>query len=101
MSEMIERVARRIDEHLRDVVEPNELIWTRPGGPSRLAVNIAQAVAGEVTSDIISWLDFQIEHGHAPDGQKLEMDPMYAEGRRGAFSSTLSLVKRLSKTSAG
>lgn len=46
-NELIERIAKRVDQHLRDVIEANGLIWSRPGGPSNLALNIARAVLDE------------------------------------------------------
>lgn len=44
MSEIVERLARKVDAQLRDALAPGDLIWTRPGGPSVLALNIARTV---------------------------------------------------------
>lgn len=57
MSEMVERVARKVDGHLRDVLAPGDLIWSKPGGPSNLALNIARAVIEAMTEPTMAMWD--------------------------------------------
>lgn len=41
-----------------------------------------------------AWLEFQIEHGHAPDGYRVEMTPEYALGRQTAFLAALAYFRQ-------
>lgn len=47
-----EQISRIIDRHLRDAqVLPGDLIWTRPGGPSVLSRNLAEAIEAVLVGD--------------------------------------------------
>ena len=42
---------------------------------------------------LVLWLSYQIQHGHAPDGDPVEMTHEYALGRKSAFQATLAALK--------
>jgi len=57
--------------------------------------DILDAILTTLREPIVEWLDYQIEHGHAPDGHPTEMVPLFSEGRRSAHCGTKAMIERL------
>lgn len=59
------------------------------------AEEIVDAILAELREPIIEWLDYQIEHGHAPDGHPVEMAPLFREGRYSAHCGARAMIERV------
>lgn len=47
----LEAIARCVDNALLSFVEANDLVWSRPGGPSNMGLLTAQAIANTALED--------------------------------------------------
>lgn len=88
MSTSFERARQRLDKAFGIGIEEAHLILRSRAEAKRIYDCALQALV-EQEKELSDWLAFQIKHGRAPDGAPVEMDELYAKGRKVAFEATL------------
>src|SRR3546814_1221638 len=93
-----DRARERLDKAFGIGVKDAHAILRVNAEAKRIYDCAVQALVGQ-EEELVRWLTFQINHGHAPEGAPVEMDQLYAQGRSAAFAATLRKIRTEEHTS--
>src|SRR3546814_9236156 len=89
-----DRARERLDKAFGIGVKDAHAILRVNAEAKRIYDCAVQALVGQ-EEELVRWLTFQINHGHAPEGAPVEMDQLYAQ-RSEAHTSELQSLMRIS-----